>query len=151
MMRPARLACLAAFLLAVPATAAPVVDEAYGAYQAGHYRRAQAEALKRVPLVVTQELFASPATARAKYVLPAATWAEKDGTLVNHAGLAQAIHWAVSPPRETRTDGQVYLDLMERRGLVHAPGLRKELGTQVPYFGPLKSQDLGEHGIRLEG
>ena len=53
-------------------------------------------------------------------MLPAASFAEKDGTFVNHAGLAQAIHWAVRPPGECRTDGQVFLDLLERRGLVHA-------------------------------
>lgn len=47
-MRLARLACLAGLLLAVPATAAPAVDDAYGAYQAGHYRRALSEALKRI-------------------------------------------------------------------------------------------------------
>ena len=47
-MRLARLTCIAALLLAGPATAAPFVDDAYGAYQAGHYRRAQSEALKRV-------------------------------------------------------------------------------------------------------
>src|SRR5262249_52575732 len=55
----------------------------------------EAEALRRVPLLVVQDLFATPASAAARYVLPAASFAEKDGTFVNHAGLAQAIHWAV--------------------------------------------------------
>ena len=49
MTRLARLACLAGLLLlAAPAMAAPVADAAYGAYQAGHYRRALSEALKRI-------------------------------------------------------------------------------------------------------
>lgn len=44
-----RLACLAGTLLAaVPAGAAAYADNAYGAYQVGHYRRALSEALKRV-------------------------------------------------------------------------------------------------------
>src|SRR5262249_11097622 len=50
----------------------------------------QAEALGRVGLVVVQDLFPSPAAEVAKYLLPAASFAEKDGTFVNHAGLAQA-------------------------------------------------------------
>jgi NADH-quinone oxidoreductase subunit G len=110
----------------------------------------QAARLQRVPLVVVQDLLPSPASDIARYVVPAASFAEKDGTFVNHAGLAQALHWAVSPPGEVRTDGQVFLDLLERRGLVHAPSLRQELAAEVPYFAPLASGDLGEYGIRLE-
>jgi NADH-quinone oxidoreductase subunit G len=110
----------------------------------------QTEALRQVPLVVVQDLFPSAASARAKYVLPAASFAEKEGTLVNHAGLAQAIHWAIRPPQHLRTDGQLFLDLMERRGLLHAPTLRAELAREVPYFAPLAQGDLGEHGVFLE-
>jgi NADH-quinone oxidoreductase subunit G len=110
----------------------------------------QAEALRQVPLVVVQDLFPSAASARAKYVLPAASFAEKDGTFVNHAGLAQAVHWAIRPPQHLHTDGKVFLDLMERRGLLHAPTLRGELAREVPYFAPLAQSDLGEHGVLLE-
>jgi NADH-quinone oxidoreductase subunit G len=108
----------------------------------------QAEALRQVALVAVQDLFQSQATNQAHYVLPAASFAEKEGTFVNHAGLAQAIFWAVRPPAGCRTDGQVFLDLMERRGLLHAPTLRAELATEVPYFAPLKGE-LSERGIRL--
>jgi NADH-quinone oxidoreductase subunit G len=106
--------------------------------------------LRRVPLVVVQDLLPSPASELANYVLPAATFAEKDGTFVNHAGLAQAIHRAVRPPQNLRSEGQVFLDLMERRGLVHAPTLRAELAREIPYFGPLSAGELGEYGIPLE-
>jgi NADH-quinone oxidoreductase subunit G len=104
-----------------------------------------------VPLLIVQDLFPSPVSAIAQYVLPAAAFAEKDGTFVNHKGLAQAVHWATRPPRNIRTDGQVFLDLLERRGLFHAPSLRVELAKEVPYFAPLATGDLGEHGIFLEG
>ncbi|MCI0463682.1 MAG: molybdopterin-dependent oxidoreductase [Gemmataceae bacterium] len=110
----------------------------------------QAAALQNVPLLVVQDLFPTAASQAAKYVLPAVSFAEKAGTFVNHAGLAQAIRWAVRPPMGCRTDGQVYLDLMQRRGLVHAPTLRAELAAVVPYFAPLASGELPEHGVRLE-
>ena len=48
MKRLAGLVLLAGALLAGPAEAASAPDIAYGAYQAGHYRRALAEALKRI-------------------------------------------------------------------------------------------------------
>jgi NADH-quinone oxidoreductase subunit G len=109
----------------------------------------QAAALKQVPLLIVQDLFPSPVSTMAKYVIPAATYAEKDGTFVNHAGLAQAIHWAVRPPDGVRSDGQVFLDLLERRGLVHAPSLRAEIAGEIPYFAPL-AKEPGDQGVLLE-
>jgi NADH-quinone oxidoreductase subunit G len=110
----------------------------------------QAKALAGVGLIVCHDLFRSPASDVAHYILPAATFAEKNGVFVNHAGLAQALHWGVTPTGEVRTDGQVFLDLLERRGLLHAPTLRAEMAREVPYFAPLAGGDLGEYGIPLE-
>ncbi len=76
----------------------------------------EVEAIKRVPSIVVHDLQPSAISGAAKYIVPAASFAEKDGTFVNHAGLAQAIHRGVTPAGEVRTDGQVFLDLMERRG-----------------------------------
>jgi NADH-quinone oxidoreductase subunit G len=109
---------------------------------------AQAALLEQVALVVVQDLFPSPASARAKYVIPAASFAEKDGTFVNHAGLAQGIHCAVRL-RDVRSDGQIFLDLLERRGLVHAPTLRDELAREVPFFAPLAGGKLDDLGVNL--
>jgi NADH-quinone oxidoreductase subunit G len=122
---------------------------AYPPREGGWIAEEQAKAIERVPLVIVQDLFPSPVSARAKYVLPASSWAEKDGTFVNHANLAQEIHRAIKPPQLGRTDGQIFLDLMERRGLVHAPTLRAELAAEVAYFAPLAPGKLGEYGIRL--
>lgn len=108
---------------------------------------AQLESLKKVPLLVVQDLFPSSATQAAKYVVPASSWAEKDGAFVNHANLAQAIHWAVRPTLWGRTDGQVFLDLAERRGLMHAEDLRKEIAATIPFFAKFGDGNLGEQGV----
>jgi NADH-quinone oxidoreductase subunit G len=97
-----------------------------------------------------QDLFASPLTDAAKYVLPATAFSEKDGTFVNHANLAQSIKRATNPPQEARTEGQVFCDLMDRRGLLQASAVRKELAREIPFFAPLAA-DLGGLGIRLGG
>ena len=110
----------------------------------------QAEALSKVPTLILQDLLPSPVSELRPIVLPGASWAEKEGTFVNHAGLAQAIRWAVTSTGEGRTDGQVFLDLLERRGLVHAASLRKELAAEIRLFAPLAGGDLGEYGIPLE-
>jgi NADH-quinone oxidoreductase subunit G len=109
-----------------------------------------AQALKDVPLLVVQDMLASGLSAAARFVLPAASFAEKDGTFVNHANLAQAIHWAVRPGHRLRTDGQIFLDLLGRRGLLQAATIRKELAGEVPFFAALAGE-LGEYGIPLAG
>ncbi|OAI40856.1 ferredoxin [Planctomycetaceae bacterium SCGC AG-212-D15] len=108
-----------------------------------------AKALEKVPLVIVQDLFASSASSRAHYVLPGGAFAEKDGTFVNHAGLAQAVRPAVRPPHDVRVDARIFLDLLERGGLPHGPTLRKQLAAEVPYFAALAGGDLGELGIML--
>lgn len=115
----------------------------------GWVTEVQAATLAKVPLLIVQDLWPSAVSKAAKYVIPAVSFAEKDGTFVNHAGLAQAIYRAVRPPQECRSDGQVFLDLLERRGLVHAPTLRKELAAEVPFFAALAKGDLGEQGVML--
>ena len=108
----------------------------------------QTAALRRVPLLAVQDLFATPLSAAARYVLPAGSFAEKDGTFVNHANLAQALHWAIRAPMGMRTDGQVFLGLLQRRGLVHAPTIRKELAAEIAFFAPL-ANELDSEGIVL--
>jgi NADH-quinone oxidoreductase subunit G len=109
----------------------------------------QAQALQNVPLLVVQDLFASAATTAAKYVLPASTFAESDGCFVNHANLAQEVRWAVRPGEAGQTEGQIFLDLLERRGLLHAETLRREMAEEIPFFAKLGNGVLGEHGVRL--
>jgi NADH-quinone oxidoreductase subunit G len=115
----------------------------------GWFTPDQATALGKVALLIVQDLFPSALSGAARYALPAVSWAEKEGTFVNHAGLAQALRWGATPPGECRTDGQVFLDLLERRGLLHAETLRIELARAVPYFAPLVKGDLGEYGVLL--
>lgn len=110
----------------------------------------QASQLGKVSFLAVQDLWESPASAVAHLALPGVSFAEKSGTFVNHSGLAQAIHWAIAPPEECKADGQVFLDLLERRGLVHAPSIRKELAAEIPYFAPLGEGEFGELGVVLK-
>jgi NADH-quinone oxidoreductase subunit G len=108
----------------------------------------QAKALESIPLLIVQDMFASSASALAKYIVPASAFSEKEGTFVNHAGLAQTFPWAVRPPQNMKTDGQIFLELLERRGLVHAPSIRKEMAGTIPAFAAF-GNDIGEDGVFL--
>jgi NADH-quinone oxidoreductase subunit G len=124
------------------------------AYLIGGYPRpwiteSQAGALGKLECLVVQDILPSPASAAAKYVLPGGSFAEKDGTFVNHAGLAQAIHRAIQSPEAARPDGRIFMELLERRGLFHAATIREELAKEVPALAGLAA-DLGEHGVLLK-
>jgi NADH-quinone oxidoreductase subunit G len=126
------------------------VSGGYPPRPGGWVKPEQTVGLKRAATVVCHDLLPSPVSEVARFVLPAASFAEKEGTFVNHAGLAQAVRWGVTPAGEVRTDGQVFLDLLGRRGLAHAPTLRRELAAEVAYFAPLAGGDPGAYGIHLE-
>jgi NADH-quinone oxidoreductase subunit G len=105
---------------------------------------------KKVKLLITQDLFPSALTDASKYVIPSAAFSEKEGTFVNYAGLAQELHWACVPLKQVRTDGQVYLDLLERIGLLQAANVRDEIAKSIPYFSRLAGGKLESDGVHLE-
>ena len=105
---------------------------------------------KKVKLLITQDLFPSTLTDVSKYIIPSAAFSEKEGTFVNFAGLAQELHWACVPLKQVRTDGQVYLDLLERKGLLQAANIRDEIAKSIPYFSKLAGGKLESDGVHLE-
>ncbi|MCZ2343192.1 MAG: molybdopterin-dependent oxidoreductase [Bacteroidales bacterium] len=104
---------------------------------------------KAPAILVVQDLFSSSLTEQARYVLPGTAAFEKEGTFVNHAGLAQVFARAVRPPIEARGELQVAADLLGRKGLVQAAGVRKELAAAVPFFDGL-ADPPSPQGKRLE-
>jgi NADH-quinone oxidoreductase subunit G len=110
----------------------------------------QATALEKPATVVVQDILRSPASARATFVLPGGSFAERDGTFVNHAGLVQEIRRAVYGPGEAWPDGRILWDLAGRRGLFNAPQLRREMAGEIPALAALDGGKLGPQGVRLD-
>lgn len=110
----------------------------------------QARLLDRLQLLVVQDLLPSPASEAAHFVLPGASFAEREGTFVNHAGLAQAIHRGILCPPEAWPDGRILWQLAERRGLFHAASLREEIAREIPSLARLAVGDLGDWGVFLD-
>ncbi len=73
------------------------------------------KALERAELVVVQEAFRDAETcAYADVLLPAATWAEKEGTVTNSERRISRVRAAVSPPGEARPDWEIAVDFAHR-------------------------------------
>ena len=84
-------------------------------------------------------------------MLPATAAFEKDGTFVNHAGLAQTFARAAKrPPVEARAELQVAADLLGRRGWYRGAAVRKELAAAVPAFATLREM-MPANGAKLGG
>jgi NADH-quinone oxidoreductase subunit G len=110
----------------------------------------QAKSLAKAKLVIVQDLLDSPALPWATFVLPGTSWAERDGTFVNHAGLAQAIHRGLRSPGDAWPDGRICFELGGRTGIFHAPTIRQEIAGEIPALAALIVGDLGDEGIFLK-
>lgn len=103
----------------------------------------------KLKLLVVQDLLSSPLSDAAHFVLAGSAWAEKDGTFVNHAGLAQAIQRGLRGPGDARPDGRILWELNARRGLFRAATVRQEIAGEVAGLAALILGDLGEQGVLL--
>jgi NADH-quinone oxidoreductase subunit G len=115
----------------------------------GGLDESKAAALAKVKTLIVQDILPSPVSARAHIVLAGGSFAERDGTFVNHAGLAQAIHRSIRSPEEARPDGRILWDLSNRKGLFNADVIRKEIGTEIPAALALATGKLCESGVKV--
>lgn len=115
----------------------------------GWISEADVSKLDKLKLLIVQDLLESAASGKAQFVLPGGAWAEKDGTFVNHKGLAQTIHRGLRGPDGSRQDGRILMELLGRSGLFHASTLRQEIAGEIPALAALIVGDLGEDGVLL--
>ncbi len=73
-------------------------------------------ALGKLDLLVVQDIFMTETAELADVVLPAACFAEKDGTFTNTSRMVQRIRKAVDPPGEAKEDSYIVTELSKRIG-----------------------------------
>jgi NADH-quinone oxidoreductase subunit G len=120
-----------------------------GGDPAGWITEQQAAALDAIETVVVEDILRSPASERASFVLPGGSFAERDGTFINHANLAQEIRRAVRGPGEAKPDGRILWDLAGREGLFNLVTLRREIAQAIPELRSLESGRIDPLGVRL--
>jgi predicted molibdopterin-dependent oxidoreductase YjgC len=77
------------------------------------FKKVQA-ALKKAEFVVFQDMFFNETAKYAHVILPAASFAEKEGTLINTEGKAQTIERALEPAGNSRPDWAILCELANR-------------------------------------
>ncbi len=105
---------------------------------------------KSLNWLIVQDFMQSPLTNAASILLSSATFAEREGTFVNHAGLAQLIRPSVRTPGDARPDGRILSELSQRNGLFNAASIRREMAKEIPAFEVFQTGDFGSNGIFLK-
>ena len=74
-------------------------------------------ALKKAKCVIFQDIFPNETSQYSHVILPAASFAEKEGTFTNIEGRNQGIHKAVEPVDDSRPDWQILCRLAKKLGV----------------------------------
>lgn len=108
------------------------------------------EALDALDLLVVQEIFETETTKHAHVVLPAASFLEKDGTFTNGERRIQRVQKVVDPIGDSKPDGQIYVEMMNRLGYPQEPytakGMLEEISQIVPFFAGVTWDNLSTQG-----
>jgi formate dehydrogenase alpha subunit len=99
------------------------------------------DSLRKLELLVCQELFLTDTAALAHVVLPAASSMEKVGTFTNTEGHVQAVRPAIEPIGESRPDWEIIAALSSLLGTpmdyAESRDLLKEIREVIPGYGIL--------------
>jgi len=101
------------------------------------------DALSRLDFLVVQELFENDTTAAADVVLPAASYAEIDGTFTNNDGLVQRVRQAIPPLHQAKPDWVIVAQLAKELGMdfgyeLSASAVFREIGEKAPAYAGMR-------------
>ena len=103
-----------------------------------------AEALEKLELLAVIDIFPNETTEFADVILPAASFAEKDGTVTNTERRVRRLRKALPPPGQAKPDWQILCQLSARLGYPLASNPSRVTGLLLP--------SRGDHGRdRLPG
>jgi predicted molibdopterin-dependent oxidoreductase YjgC len=120
-----------------------------GGYKGTWIEEPAARRFEKVPLLIVQDLFPSPLSERAAYELPAAAFAEREGSYMNRSDRLQTANMAVRPPWGVRAEGGLLWQMTGRRGLFNSRAVLDDLSREVLYFAPA-ADPLPETGLDMK-
>lgn len=111
------------------------------------------EAISRLELLVVQDLFLTETAQMADVVLPAASFAEKDGTFTNTERRVQRVRKAIEPVGNSRPDWVIIRDLAENMGAkgfdFNSPEeIMEEIRGLTPSYGGITYGRISKVGLQ---
>jgi len=110
------------------------------------------EALKKLELLIVQDIFLTETAQLADVVLPATAFAEKDGTFTNTERRVQRVRKAFDPPGESRLDWEILCELAGRMGYEMSypdvAAIQDEVASLTPIYGGITYDRLEKGALQ---
>ncbi len=108
------------------------------------------ETLKKTDFLVVQDIFLTETAQLADVVLPAASFAEKDGTFSNTERRVQRVRKAIEPIGQCKADWEILMDILNRLGIKekysNPSEILAEISSVTPSYGGISYDRLEELG-----
>jgi NADH-quinone oxidoreductase subunit G len=109
--------------------------------------------LEKVEFLVSSHVLANATAEHSHVVLPAATYAEKRGSMINVTGRLQKLNKAIACPGEAREDWETLRDLIlavsGSNGLHSVDDVFKRMAAELETFSGLTLARLGDLGVQV--
>ncbi|MEP6921211.1 MAG: molybdopterin-dependent oxidoreductase [bacterium] len=134
-------------------------DAVRALYVVGSFRgaelRGREESLSRLDFLVVQELFETATTAFADVVLPAASFAEVDGTFTNNDGLVQRVRQSIPPVHSAKPDWIITAQLAHELGVdfgfeMSSSAVFRQIGERIPAYNGLRYPALKDESSPVQ-
>ncbi len=111
------------------------------------------EALENLEFLAVNELFLSDTAQYADVILPAASFAEKEGTFTNTERRVERIRKAIEPVGEARADWEIICEIATRCGYKgmsysHPSEIMDEIARLTPIYGGISYERLEPFGLQ---
>jgi formate dehydrogenase alpha subunit len=110
------------------------------------------DVLKKLDFLVVQDIFMTETAKLAHVVLPAASYAEKDGTFTNTERRVQRVRKGIEPIGDSRPDWKIICSLSEKMGSPmnynHPEDIMEEIAGLVPNYGGIHYERIENHGLQ---
>jgi formate dehydrogenase alpha subunit len=110
------------------------------------------KSLESLEFLVVQDIFLTETAELADLVLPAVSFAEKDGTFTNTERRVQMVRKAIEPVGDAKPDWIIIMELMNRLGYnktySHPAEIMEEIASLTPQYGGIGYERLEEKGLQ---
>jgi formate dehydrogenase (coenzyme F420) alpha subunit len=111
------------------------------------------KAMEKLDFLVVQDIFPTETSKYADVVLPAASYAEKNGTFTSTERRIQRVRKAIEPIGQSRADWEIFCDLARRAGYdgmnwESASEIMDEIATVTPIYGGISYERIDQLGLQ---
>jgi predicted molibdopterin-dependent oxidoreductase YjgC len=110
------------------------------------------KAFENLDFLVVQDIFMTETAALADVVLPAASFAAKDGTFTNTERRVQRVRKVLDPIAKCRVDWEIIADLSGRMGIPmtyqNTSAIMDEIASVTPQYGGISHERVEQNGLQ---